>query len=147
MSHNPCGITGPCPYVSCRNHLLPTITNASTRFVGVGRSLHWRKSSGEHVQKWLDGAVESLEKAEHTCAIEVANERRRSLDEIAEIYGVTRDAVRQVQTAALKKLKKSAHIIDLAGDRKGEPLLPYVCRNEIDDSDYVRDYTRGGPER
>ena len=44
------------------------------------------------------------------CAIAVANEAPRTIDEVAAILGLSRERVRQIEVAALAKLQASAEL-------------------------------------
>ena len=65
----------PCPHVTCRHHL-----DVEKRHgVGVGEN--------------------------PTCSLDVADIGEHTLEEVAEIFGMTRERVRQIQSEALEKLR------------------------------------------
>ncbi|MBU1173554.1 MAG: hypothetical protein KKD44_28635 [Proteobacteria bacterium] len=72
------GRPGICPWFSCRYNLCFEMTEPS---------------------------VEAWEKRP-TCVLDVADEGEHSLAEIAEIFGVSRERVRQIEVEAMAKLKK-----------------------------------------
>jgi hypothetical protein len=72
----------PCPFVHCRYHL------ASTE-LSVSRRLKVR-----HIPCGMD-----------TCALDVADRGEHTLEEIGQLLGITRERVRQIELAALFKLR------------------------------------------
>ena len=73
----------PCPSVACRYHLA-------------------HRGPGEHRLT-----------PTRDCALVVANEGEHSLDEVATAIGMTRERVRQLEHAALEKLRRSAALRSL----------------------------------
>jgi hypothetical protein len=49
--------------------------------------------------------MEVLKKLEQTCALDVAEEDGATLDRVAQMSNLTRERVRQIEVAALAKLK------------------------------------------
>ncbi len=70
----------PCPWESCRYHLSM-------------RDYHCRGA-----------ALASRDKRE-SCALDVADQGPHFLDEIAKLFGVSRERVRQIEGAALRKMR------------------------------------------
>ncbi len=71
----------PCPWVRCRHHL-------------AVKSIDWKQV---HL-------IAEPEDMDHTCALDVAESGPKTLEEIGEILGLTRERVRQIQDVALEKL-------------------------------------------
>lgn len=122
----------PCPWVSCAHHLLPA------------RLMRIRTTAGERTQTSVvagadmsvDDAVAWLESMPYSCALDVADAGVGTLEQIAEVFGVTRERVRKLESAALEKVLPSARRKHLA-----EYLMPGEGRGEGDE------YTRGGRTR
>lgn len=66
----------PCRYTRCRYHL------------------------------WIDAPSSRIEEMGETCALDVADRGRSSLDEIGQLMGLTRERIRQIEVVALRKLRK-----------------------------------------
>jgi hypothetical protein len=83
----------PCKYSRCRQHLERNETRARTKH--KDRRMALRQEHG----------------VTHTCAIDVANEHPGGLDldDIAEIMGVSRERVRQIEQLALCKMSRCEH--------------------------------------
>ena len=87
----------PCPWVLCRHHL-------------------WLAQEVDH-----RGALIRLDRPEihplameATCALNAASEPR-TLEEVGDLLGVTRERVRQIELRALEKLKESGEVGALLG--------------------------------
>jgi hypothetical protein len=91
----------PCPYMGCRYHLGYEVSEAG--------SIH---------ELWPDA------EPPETCALDVAERGKHKLIEIAEILGITRERVRQIEAKALAKLEQC----------NGEiyPLLDCYADMEVD---------------
>jgi hypothetical protein len=76
----------PCPYVSCKHHLYLDI-NPRTGSI---------KLNFPDLEPW---------ELAHTCALDVAEEGARTLEEIGEITNLTRERVRQVEVRGLLMLR------------------------------------------
>lgn len=74
----------PCPWVGCRHHLALEVTPA-------GRV--------QHVHPGVD-----LEDLEHTCSLDVADDRPQSLHEIGRLLNMSRERVRQIEARLLGEL-------------------------------------------
>lgn len=85
----------PCPFVSCRHHLAVEVTS------GGGLKLN---HPDEDLAALLD-----------TCALDVAERGGITLEEVAARLNVTRERVRQEETAALAKFKKRMTNAERAG--------------------------------
>lgn len=77
----------PCPWVSCQYNLLADV----------------RK------HKVVDLYDESVDVDDYgpSCALDIADAGEHSLEDIASVMGITRDAVRQIEFTALRKLEKT----------------------------------------
>lgn len=78
----------PCPYVSCKWHLY----------------LDVNPETGSIKLNFPDLEVDELAE---TCAIDVARQGAHILEEVGELFNLTRERVRQVEVRALLKLPKS----------------------------------------
>lgn len=90
----------PCPYVSCKYHL----------FIDVHPIRGSIKLNFPDVDLW---------EMEETCALDVADRGGITLEEVGEIMNLTRERVRQVETAGLGKLqaiKDITRLKDYIGD-------------------------------
>lgn len=85
----------PCPFVSCRHHL----------FLDVVESTGSLKLHFPEVGPW--DLVES-------CALDVADDGGRTLEDVGLLTNVTRERLRQIELAALHQLKTGPHGDDLA---------------------------------
>lgn len=76
----------PCPHVTCRHHLfLEVYKDNSVRAI------------------WPEKTVDELA---HTCSLDVADEGGLSLDATGELLGITRERVRQIEFAALARIRR-----------------------------------------
>lgn len=110
----------PCPWVSCRHHLLIEIARGKPQVNGVGKKRDARPTSirlnrenpdgqlgrrpglcgpepAEIVRAWIRDAVEHLEHMPQTCTLDVAdaNPDGLRLTEIADRLGVTSESIRE----------------------------------------------------
>lgn len=76
----------PCPWVSCRHHLYMDTE---------GGNLHVSRPTTD------------LQDMKETCSLDVADERERTLEEVAALMGLSRERVRQIETRALKKIREA----------------------------------------
>ena len=83
-----------CPYVACRYHLWTDIVGRSVRYGKQGSEREYRY---EMVQTDAWGSWP-------TCALRAARQGPRTLDEVGDVLGVTRERVRQIQVAAMAHL-------------------------------------------
>lgn len=78
----------PCPYVGCRYHLFTdTLQKGSLRLQGKG-------------------TIDDLLAMAQTCALDVADEGGATLDAIGLLMTVHRERIRQIEKAALRKLRQ-----------------------------------------
>ena len=87
-----------CPFVACRYHLW---TDLVRRTITVGKD-HKRTEF-----RW-DVAPTDAWGSWPTCALRAARQGPRTLDEVGDVLGVTRERVRQVQAQAIE------HLADIA---------------------------------
>jgi hypothetical protein len=80
------GMARPCPFVSCRYHLFLEATKSGS-------------------VRTLSGDPDSIPR---TCALDVADEGGKTLEEIGDLLGLTRERVRQIEVMALEKIKETA---------------------------------------
>lgn len=83
----------PCPWASCRYNL------------GIVKI----KNDGEPV-------VRELAEADESCALDVADDGNHYLEEVAELLGVSREHIRQIEERAVRKLKRRGQL----GEGNGE---------------------------
>lgn len=110
------GHQGPCPYVSCRNHLLFDVMEDGTLEVMnrevvevYGRAL---RETQDVPDGWSDAVLEALQRMPETCALDVADDEAwRRQDEFANyadvgtLIGCGRERVRQICDAALERMR------------------------------------------
>lgn len=84
----------PCPYESCRHHLEVDHDRARRiRASGLGRPTD------------LPAAVRRHDYGQ-SCSLDLADEGARTLEEVGEVMGISREAVRLIEERALSKLAK-----------------------------------------
>jgi hypothetical protein len=76
----------PCPYVSCKHHL----------YLDVNPHTGSIKLNFPELEPW---------ELQHTCALDIADEGSRTLEEIGAITNLTRERVRQVEVRGLLELR------------------------------------------
>lgn len=74
----------PCPFVSCRYNL----------YVDIG-------ASGSIQLNYPD---KELDEVPHTCALDVADEGGKTLEEVGDLLNVTRERVRQMEERSLRRM-------------------------------------------
>ncbi len=84
----------PCMFISCKHHLYLDVDQR-------GGSIRLN-SPGKEV--W---------ELDETCALDVADRGGASLEEIAELFGVSRQRVQQIERASLRKLRASGRAREL----------------------------------
>jgi transcriptional regulator with XRE-family HTH domain len=102
----------PCPFVACSEHLLLRVTRHGLPVVD-GKT--YSNSCGPHRVDWerveehlLDALEKAAESGRDTCALDVAEGGKQTLDQVGKRLGVTRERARQIETAGLRKLRASA---------------------------------------
>ncbi len=96
--------------MSCKHHLLLDVTEAGnvklnlTGPGGYGRNTMPR--FGGAIEDLADQAVARLEEMRETCVLDVAAGGGKTLEEIGEVMGVHRERVRQIESAALVRLRE-----------------------------------------
>jgi hypothetical protein len=92
-----CGTERPCPWVGCEHHLaineLVCVTPGSARI------------------RWMRPDLDVWEMS-HTCLLDLIDQHGggMSLGAIAEIYGVTRERVRQIEAKGMRKVRNTARL-------------------------------------
>ncbi|MGE0868743.1 MAG: sigma factor-like helix-turn-helix DNA-binding protein [Kofleriaceae bacterium] len=86
------GEARPCPWVACKHHLYLDI-NPETGSI---------KINFPELEPW---------ELQHTCALDVAEQGARTLEQIGEITNLTRERVRQVEVRGLIKLKAYTRVL------------------------------------
>lgn len=61
----------------------------------------------KNFEPWAEDAAEAIARADHTCALDVADAGQHTLAEIGEVLGITRERVRQIEHIALDKLRRA----------------------------------------
>ena len=97
----------PCPFVSCRHHLLLDVNHKGSL--------------------WLNAPIETLYDAScgDTCSLDVADRGACTLEQVGSVLHVTRERVRQIEAAALKKVKAGVppETMALLGAESGVPMF------------------------
>ena len=98
----------PCPYAGCRHHLAyEALPSGSILEVFAG------------VEIW---------DMRHTCSLDIADDGTHTLDDVGEIFGVTRERVRQIEEQALAKLHElldaDIDMVELVTDAPAGPTFP-----------------------
>jgi hypothetical protein len=101
----------PCPWVSCKYHLALDI-NPATGSIHLNAGPRSRRTlavwNRRGAEEWLERAADALLDMPETCALDVAERASATLEEIAELLGITRERARQIENAALAKLRQLA---------------------------------------
>lgn len=97
----------PCPLVRCHHHLAIEVTPRG--------SLRWRHPGRE---VW---------ELEHTCVLDLADQGERTLEQVAQLLGLTRERIRQIEARALAVLPRDRlrELVDSEGAR-GRRHLPVL---------------------
>lgn len=85
---------GPCPYVSCRHHLFLDVTycgNIQPNFPDA----------------FLDDGTPDLERLPATCSLNVAESMDATLEDVGQMFGVTRERARQIEASGLDSLRRA----------------------------------------
>lgn len=98
-----CGEVRPCPWVSCRHHLLLDVhvvegTRARPPTIRLnGRSVRGLQTGvdASEVHTFVDAAAERLDQLEHTCSLDVADEGRHLMRTVARLHSVRRQRMVQ----------------------------------------------------
>jgi len=81
----------PCPWVSCRFHLyLEVNNNTGSMFTPFAEKEPWELAE--------------------TCSLDVGDQDEHTLEQVAELIGVTRERIRQIQDRALVKLRTGGQV-------------------------------------
>ena len=120
----------PCPWVGCKYHLaLDLLTDGGLaspllRHVVCNVRGYWtmaaprhahRRATGQQIERWEDELVDRLDSLPYTCALDVAGDLGGvRLQDIADILGVTRERIRQIESVALRKLQAQRMISDIS---------------------------------
>lgn len=106
----------PCPWVSCRYHLLTEVSAESGSLVlnltAPGTRGHagrppvapGRKASAAEVDRWVDAAVEQLDRMPETCALDVAEQGEHTLESVGRCMGVSDEQVYRIARGARRRL-------------------------------------------
>ena len=118
----------PCPYVGCRYHLFLEI-----------------KRLGGLQFPWGDD-VEALREMPQTCALDVADADGATLDTVGEYTAMTRERVRQIENAALDKLRETNEmlLVDDPALTAVQAVRAKVRESEIDTCDHDDDENLSG---
>lgn len=80
----------PCPWVSCRHHLAIDVNPRG------GIRINLPSEDGE-----LD-----LDRFEHTCSLDVADEGEHTMQVVGELLDISRERVRQMEEASLERAQR-----------------------------------------
>lgn len=92
-----CGTERPCPFVSCRCHLYLDVNRSGGIILNTVGMEPWEMK--------------------HSCALDLADNGTYTLAYISQLFGLTRERIRQIEVKALKKIKrlKDLKYIDFKG--------------------------------
>ena len=93
MTRGDCGSERPCPFVSCRHHLFLDVD-----VVTGSIKLNFPEAF------FPDGDPD-LAKMPHTCSLDMADRGESTLEVVSEMFGVTRERIRQIEMDALEKVR------------------------------------------
>jgi len=79
----------PCPYVGCRHHLMLDAKSSSLKLY-----------------------VDEPDMMRATCSLDLADEGPKTLEEIAEILGITKERVRQMEEEAMASITAQADYLE-----------------------------------
>ena len=94
----------PCPWLACKHHLYLDINPESGSI----------KLNFPDLEPW---------ELKDSCSLDVADRGGITLEEVGQIMNLTRERIRQVEVRGLLAIKRSAHVVGLAGDAP-EPEEP-----------------------
>lgn len=89
----------PCPKLGCRYHLLSDKLHPAREYGSEAMLRHIDNAEGT--------ILEDLSGMQETCALDVADRGRHTLLEVGEVFGVTREMIRQIEARALRKLRNA----------------------------------------
>lgn len=102
-----CNVEGVCPFVSCRHHLFLDVNQTGSIKTGALKYFVIGRSPADF-DKWAEDLTDRLVEADHTCALDAAEDGPRQLDQIGELIGVSRQRVRQVEIVAVESFQEAA---------------------------------------
>lgn len=102
----------PCPWVSCRHHLLldisvPVVRPPSLVLARADRARLSEYAAASLVRAWINDAAAELDRMPETCALDVADRGAMASERVAELIGVSRQRVDQIGADGLAKLRES----------------------------------------
>ena len=115
----------PCPWVGCRYHLLilePTRNLDALR----GRRhdlpvLRYNKLLQDLTAETIEAfPALALAMLPETCALDVAEEGGKTFEAVAELFGTTRERIRQLQAVAFERLLDDPESVKLLDKMKAE---------------------------
>lgn len=118
----------PCPWVSCEEHALLAAVSGP-----LGSELT------------DDQLVELLTEMPYSCLADIVEERTLTLDEVAAVFGVTRERVRQLEDKGLTHLRFRAPRVGLTAEAVADILRPEP--DELDANRARRESSHGGAVR
>lgn len=87
----------PCPWASCQYHLLADVTEGGAlKVTGRRKTLPLRESRRSVIEEFIDDAVDTLELMDETCALDVADRGAHSIEQIADIMGLSNQRISQM---------------------------------------------------
>jgi hypothetical protein len=89
----------PCPYVACKHHLFLDVSDA-----------------GSIKLNFPDIDAEQLSKLDETCALDVAEQGGKTLEEVGVLLNLTRERVRQVEEMSTRALRRKPFRLRLLGE-------------------------------
>lgn len=96
----------PCPWVGCKYHLLIDVKEKGGMVVNFETGLRTLSTRRATDEEWMDSAVDRLDTMKHTCALDVADKGEHTLEEVGELYGITRERIRQIIDMGVDALRE-----------------------------------------
>lgn len=91
----------PCPYVTCRHHLLLDIARDGRLYV-----------TRDMDEADEDSVGDALEQMPQTCALDVADRGGMFEEDVAGLLNLTRTHIADIETAAKRKIRRDGHELD-----------------------------------
>jgi hypothetical protein len=108
----------PCPWVSCRHHLLhlDVLQDGSLK---VDHQQLDIDASPAAAERFIEAVAEHVSHMRHTCSLDVADRGDATMEAVGKVIGVTRERVRQIEAKGLIAVKRTAGRRELKPDRPG----------------------------
>jgi hypothetical protein len=104
----------PCPFISCRFHLVVDVLEngalrLNRRIRGKRPRLNADETDPMKIQRFMRRAAKAIAETDPdwSCALDVARRGDLLYDEIAEVYALTGERIRQVDTEGRERLREA----------------------------------------